>query len=237
MRIEWELAGFQIERGRIGQAFGFIAAKFRMDWTLSFSEENPRMVVMVSKLDHCLYDLLLKKRSGEIRCEIPLILSNHPDCKPIADSFGIPFRVIAVGQENREEAEQEQIREIRKAEADFVVLARYMQVLSGSFVDAFQNRIINIHHSFLPAFVGAKPYHQAYHRGVKIIGATSHFVTGELDNGPIIDQDVTRISHRDSLPDLVQKGKELEKLVLSRAVKLFVEHKVLVSENKTVIFD
>jgi len=237
MRIEWELDGFRIPREKIGQAFGFIADKFQMDWRLVFSDEVPRVAIMVSKFDHCLYDLLLKWQSREILMDIPLIISNHEDLRPVAEYYRIPFFVFPVTAETKKEVEQEEIRLLRQHNVDTVVLARYMQVLSSDFIRVYPNQIINIHHSFLPAFVGAKPYHQAYARGVKLIGATSHYVTEELDNGPIIVQDVIAVSHRDSVHDMINKGKEVEKRVLSRAVKLHVEHKVLVFHNKTVVFD
>jgi len=237
MRIEWELDGFRIPREKIGQAFGFIADKFQMDWRLVFSDEVPRVAIMVSKFDHCLYDLLLKWQSREILMDIPLIISNHEDLRPVAEYYRIPFFVFPVTAETKKEVEQEEIRLLRQHNVDTVVLARYMQVLSSDFIRVYPNQIINIHHSFLPAFVGAKPYHQAYARGVKLIGATSHYVTEELDNGPIIVQDVIAVSHRDSVDDMINKGKEVEKRVLSRAVKLHVEHKVLVFHNKTVVFD
>lgn len=237
MRIEWDLEGFKIPRPKIAQAFEPIAEKFSMDWRLEFTSRKLRMAIFVSKFDHCLYDLLLRNRSGELRAEIALILSNHEAARPIAESFGIPFHLFHVTKETKTEVEDREMELLTENRIDLIVLARYMQILSDRFAERFRNRIINIHHSFLPAFVGAKPYHQAYSRGVKIIGATSHYVTAELDQGPIIEQDVTRISHRDSVEDLIQKGQNLEKLVLSRAVKLHLEHKVLVFGNKTVVFD
>jgi formyltetrahydrofolate deformylase len=237
MRIEWELEGFEIPKQEIPGAFGVIAGKFSMDWELHFSSVIPRLAIMASKLDHCLYDLLLKNKSGELRAEITLIISNHSDVKPIADYFGIDFYTFPIDKENKFEAERKEIELLQKEKIDLIVLARYMQVLSENFVELFSNKIINIHHSFLPAFVGAKPYHQAFTRGVKLIGATSHYVTKDLDNGPIIAQGVISVSHRDSLEDLIQKGKELEKTVLSRAVKHHLENKTLVFGNKTVVFD
>jgi formyltetrahydrofolate deformylase len=237
MRIEWDLEGFKIPRPKIAQAFEPIAEKFSMDWRLEFTSRKLRMAIFVSKFDHCLYDLLLRNRSGELRAEIALILSNHEAARPIAESFGIPFHLFHVTKETKTEVEDREMELLTENRIDLIVLARYMQILSDRFAERFRNRIINIHHSFLPAFVGAKPYHQAYSRGVKIIGATSHYVTAELDQGPIIEQDVARISHRDSVEDLIQKGQNLEKLVLSRAVKLHLEHKVLVFGNKTVVFD
>ncbi len=237
MRIEWELDEFIISRERIREEFSVLAEKFSMNFRLLFSSVIPKIAVFVSKLDHCLYDILLKNKSGEIRAEIPIIISNHPDLKPVADYFGIEYRVFSLLDGSKEETETDELMILEKLSIDLVVLARYMQVLSGNFISRYPSRIINIHHSFLPAFVGAKPYHQAYRRGVKVIGATSHYVTEELDNGPIIDQDVLRVSHRDSLEDLICKGQELEKTVLARAVKYHLENKTLVFGNKTVIFD
>jgi formyltetrahydrofolate deformylase len=237
MRIEWELGGFNIPLGNIGEEFSKLASKFSMDFRLLFSNSVPRIAVFVSKFDHCLYDLLLKHKSGEIKAQIPIIISNHPDLKPVADYFGIEYRVFSLQDKPREDVEKEELGLLDSLSVDLVVLARYMQILSPAFIKHFPSRIINIHHSFLPAFVGAKPYHQAYRRGVKVIGATSHYVTEELDNGPIIDQDVLRVSHRDSLDDLICKGRELEKTVLTRAVKFHLENKTLVFGNKTVVFD
>jgi formyltetrahydrofolate deformylase len=236
MRVEWELDGFQIPRDRITEAFSFIAGKFNMDYRIRFSTEKTRMAIMVSKLDHCLYDLLLRHKAGEYHAEIVMIISNHKDLSAVAEYFGIPFRVFPVTADNRETMEPEEIELLKQNQIDLVVLARYMQILSPAFVEAFPCRIINIHHSFLPAFVGAKPYHQAFRRGVKLIGATSHYVTEVLDNGPIIEQDVAQITHRESVEDLVRTGKDLEKLVLSRAVKRHLQHKTLVYQNRTVVF-
>jgi formyltetrahydrofolate deformylase len=237
MRIEWELDGFKIPNNKIGDAFSFIADKFKMNWKLHFSSYTPRIAVMVSKFDHCLYEILLQNKAGELKADIPVIISNHEDLKPIADYFKVDFQLIQVNKDNKTEMEKKEIELMKKLNIDLIVLARYMQILSGDFVREYPARIINIHHSFLPAFVGAKPYHQAYQRGVKLIGATSHYVTAELDDGPIIVQDVTQISHRDSVEDLVRKGKELEKMVLTRAVKHHLENKTLVFGNKTVVFD
>ncbi len=195
------------------------------------------MAVFVSKLDHCLADLLYRYQSGELHCEIPIILSNHEDTRWLAETYGVPYQYVHVERDNKAEAEKMQVAILRDVAADFIVLARYMQVLSADFIHRYPNRIINIHHSFLPAFHGAKPYHRAFERGVKLIGATSHYVTEVLDDGPIIDQDVTRISHRDALEDLVQKGADLEKIVLSRAVRWHIDNRVLVYANKTVVFD
>jgi len=236
-RVEWELEGFAIPRDGIAEAFAPIAERFGMDWSLRFSDYVPRVAIFVSKLEHCLWDLLARWRMGELRAEIPLIISNHPDHRAIAEGFGIEFRHFAVTPENRPEQEPRILEVLAGKKVDAIVLARYMQVLSDSFVAHYPNRIINIHHSFLPAFAGARPYHQAHERGVKIIGATAHYVTPELDQGPIIEQDVVRVSHRDSVADLVRKGRDLEKTVLARAVDLHLRNRVLVYGNKTVVFD
>ncbi|MFW5684918.1 MAG: formyltetrahydrofolate deformylase [Spirochaetota bacterium] len=237
MRIEWDLSGFALPEEKIGPAFEPIAIKFGMTFRLEFSSRTTRMAILVSQYDHCLYDLLLRNREGETHAEIRLILSNHQSLRPVAELFGVPFHHIPVKRGEKQAAEQRQLELLREHEIDLVVLARYMQILSPGFVGAYPNRIINIHHSFLPAFVGAKPYHQAYERGVKIIGATSHYVTDDLDQGPIIEQDVTRVTHRDSIESMVRKGRDLEKLVLSRAVKLHLEHRVMALGNRTVVFD
>lgn len=237
MRIEWELKGFRIEKSAIPDAFRPIADKLSMDWRLQFSSDVPRMAVMVSKMDHCLYELLLKKESRDLHAEIPLVIGNHPDLESVARYFNIDFQYIPMDPNDRKGTEQKELELLKKYKIDMIVLARYMQVLSDEFISHYPNRIINIHHSFLPAFVGAKPYHQAFIRGVKLIGATSHYVTAELDNGPIIAQDVIQISHRDSLDDLISKGKELERTVLARAVKYHLENKTLVYQNRTVVFD
>jgi formyltetrahydrofolate deformylase len=194
------------------------------------------MIILVSKYDHCLVDLLSRHQSGELACEIPLIISNHPDNQPIADFYKIPYTVISITKDNKQQAEKQIHSLIEKHKTDFMVLARYMQILSNGFVNRYPQRIVNIHHSFLPAFVGAKPYHQAFERGVKLIGATSHYVTEVLDDGPIIEQDVVRVSHRDTVDDLIRKGRDLEKVVLSRAVRWHVENRVLLYGNKTVVF-
>jgi len=237
MRIEWSLTKFKIQKSKIKNAFDPIAGKFGMDWNLYFTDEAPRMAIFVSKYTHCLYDLLLRQKSGQLRCVIALIVSNHPDAKGIAKDFGIKFSQITVDKKNKTSAEKRQAALLRDEKIDVVVLARYGQILTKDFVSQFSNQIINIHHSFLPAFVGKSPYAQAYKKGVKIIGATSHYVVSELDAGPIIEQDTVRVSHRDALGDLVMKGEDLEKVVLSRAVRWHLEHKILVYNNKTVIFD
>jgi len=207
-----------------------------MKWRLAQSSHRPRMIILVSKYDHCLVDLLYRHQSGELACEIPLILSNHPDNQAVAEFYNIPYEVVAVTKENKQAAESKIQNLIDEHQPDFLVLARYMQILSNEFVNRYSQRIINIHHSFLPAFVGARPYHQAFERGVKLIGATSHYVTEVLDDGPIIEQDVVRVSHRDTVEDLIRKGRDLEKVVLSRAVRSHVENRVLVYGNKTVVF-
>ena len=236
-RIEWDLTGFQIDMKDFARHFSPIADRIAMTWQIALSSERLRVAVFVSKYDHCLVDLLYRWHTGELACEIPLIVSNHPDAKRQADFYGIPFHEIQVTKENKVEAERRQREFLVEHHVDLVVLARYMQILSPEFIARYPQRIINIHHSFLPAFVGAKPHHQAFDRGVKLLGATAHYVTAMLDDGPIIEQDVIRISHRDSLRDLVQKGRDLEKIVLSRAVGWHLEHRVLLYGNKTVVFD
>jgi formyltetrahydrofolate deformylase len=236
MRVEWDLNGFSIPREKIATAFEPIADKFSMDFRMEFSDSVHRMAIFVSQYDHCLYDLILRNREGETHADIRCVIGNHPEMENIARIFDIPFHHIPVSRTNKAEVEARQIEILERERIDVIVLARYMQILSDDFVSRYSGKIINIHHSFLPAFVGAKPYHQAYARGVKIIGATSHYVTAELDQGPIIEQDVARISHRDSVSDLVSTGRDLEKLVLTRAVKLHLEHRVLIFGNKTVVF-
>jgi formyltetrahydrofolate deformylase len=237
MRVEFDPKDFDIDLADFAKHFSPIAEKFAMQWRLARSNVRQKMAILVSKYDHCLVDLLYRHKSGELACEIPLVISNHPDNGPIADFYRIPFFVVSVTKENKSEAEQKILALLKQHNPDFIVLARYMQILSNQFVNEYPHRIINIHHSFLPAFVGAKPYHQAFTRGVKLIGATSHYVTDVLDDGPIIEQDVVRISHRDSLDDLLQKGRDLEKVVLSRAVRWHIENRVLLYGNKTVVFD
>jgi len=236
-RVEWELAGFRIPRTALADAFKPIAEKLGMQWELRFSDCVPRIAVFVSKLEHCLYDLLLRHRAGEFQAEIPLVISNHPDLRSLVEGFGVPYHYYPITEETKPAQEAKQIELLEEQRIDLIVLARYMQVLSDEFVGRFSNRMINIHHSFLPAFPGARPYHQAYERGVKIIGATSHYVTTELDQGPIIEQDVVRVSHRDSVEDLIRKGKDLEKVVLARAVSLHLRNRILVYGHKTVVFD
>jgi formyltetrahydrofolate deformylase len=237
MRVEFDPTGFDFDLADFARYFSLIAEKFAMTWRLALTARRKKMIILVSKYDHCLVDLLYRHHSGELNCEIPLVISNHPDNKPIADFYGIPYETVAVAKENKQEAEARILALLKQHDPDFIVLARYMQILSNEFVNQYPHRIINIHHSFLPAFIGAKPYHQAFERGVKLIGATSHYVTEVLDDGPIIEQDVVRISHRDSLDDLLQKGRDLEKVVLSRGVRWHIENRILLYGNKTVVFD
>ncbi|NRB58483.1 MAG: formyltetrahydrofolate deformylase [Winogradskyella sp.] len=213
-----------------------LAIDYGLQWNIYSANKKPKMALFVSKYDHCLYDILGRYNSGELHLEIPFILSNHKDLKPIADSFKIPFYHVPISKETKAEAEEKQLELLSSYDIDFVVLARYMQIVSNRLIDKYPNKIINIHHSFLPAFVGAKPYHSAYKRGVKIIGATSHYITEELDAGPIIEQDVAHVSHTHSIKDLIAKGRDLEKIVLSTAIKLHANRKVMVYNNKTVIF-
>ena len=228
MRIEWELKDFLVPQEKIEDYFATLyAQKYEMNFRLYFSDTKPRMAIFVSKMSHCLFDLLARYTAGEWNVEIPLIISNHPDLQHVAERFGIPFHLFPITKETKEEQEKKEMELLAKHKITFIVLARYMQVISEQMINAYPNRIINIHHSFLPAFVGAKPYHAAFERGVKIIGATSHYVTTELDAGPIIEQDVVRITHKDTVQDLVNKGKDLEKIVLSRAVQKHIERKVL----------
>ena len=241
MRVEFDPKDFDIDLtdkdlADFGKHFSPIAEKFQMTWRLALSSRRPRMIIFVSKYDHCLVDLLYRHQSGELACDIPLIISNHSDNQPIADFYKIPYAVISITKDNKCQAEEHIQKLIETHDADFMVLARYMQILSNDFVGRYPQRIINIHHSFLPAFVGARPYHQAFERGVKLIGATSHYVTEVLDDGPIIEQDVVRVSHRDTVEDLIRKGRDLEKVVLSRAVRWHVENRVLLYGNKTVVF-
>lgn len=238
MRIEWELKDFLVPQEKIEDYFATLyAQKYEMNFRLYFSDTKPRMAIFVSKMSHCLFDLLARYTASEWNVEIPLIISNHPDLQHVAERFGIPFHLFPITKETKEEQEKKEMELLAKHKITFIVLARYMQVISEQMINAYPNRIINIHHSFLPAFVGAKPYHAAFERGVKIIGATSHYVTTELDAGPIIEQDVVRITHKDTVQDLVNKGKDLEKIVLSRAVQKHIERKVLAYKNKTVIFN
>ncbi|MTF39589.1 formyltetrahydrofolate deformylase [Cyanobacterium aponinum UTEX 3221] len=241
-RIEWQLQGFNLPRHLINEAFGALAQRhfvtaspLQAKWKLHFSDTVPKVAIWVSKQDHCLYDLLWRIKSKELKAEVGLIISNHPDLDPIAQQFNIEYHHLPITKENKKEQELKQLELLKNAEIDLVILAKYMQVLSSDFIKEFP-AVINIHHSFLPAFIGAKPYHQAYSRGVKIIGATAHYVTQDLDAGPIIEQDVVRISHRDTVQDLIRKGKDLEKIVLARGVRLHLQNRVLVYGNRTVVF-
>ncbi len=236
-RVEWELDGFEIAREGIAEAFRPLAEAFEMDWSLRFSDEVPRIALFVSKLPHCLYDLLARWRLGELKAVIPAVVSNHEEHRAIAASFGVAYRRFEITPDMKEEQESRIAAWLEEERIDVIVLARYMQILGEGLIARYPNRIINIHHSFLPAFAGARPYHHAYERGVKIIGATAHYVTAELDQGPIIDQDVARVSHRDSVDDLVRKGRDLEKVVLARAVDLHLRNRIVVYGNKTVVFD
>ena len=237
MRVEFDPSDMDFPFSEFDRHFATIASELKVQYRLARSNYRPRMVIMVSQYDHCLVDLLYRHHSGELGCEIPLIISNHPDSQAVADFYKIPYAIVPVSKDNKEKAEQTVLKLLGEQKPDFIVLARYMQILSNEFVQQYPNRIINIHHSFLPAFIGAKPYHQAFTRGVKLIGATSHYVTEVLDDGPIIEQDVVRISHRDSLEDLLQKGRDLEKVVLSRAVRWHVDNRILLYGNKTVVFE
>jgi len=236
MRVEFDPKDFDIDLADFGKHFSPVAEDFQMKWRLAQSSLRQRMIVLVSKYDHCLVDLLYRHKSGELACDIPLIISNHADNQAIADFYKIPYVIVPVTKDNKAQAEAKIQALIDEKKPDFMVLARYMQILSNEFVNRYPQRIINIHHSFLPAFVGARPYHQAFERGVKLIGATSHYVTEVLDDGPIIEQDVVRVSHRDTVEDLIRKGRDLEKVVLSRAVRWHVENRVLLYGNKTVVF-
>jgi formyltetrahydrofolate deformylase len=236
-RIEWDLQGFQLDINNFSEKFSPIAKRFEMQWRVALSSYRPRVAIFVSKYDHCLVDLLYRQRGGELACDIPLMISNHAEARRHADFYYIPFHVIPVTKENKAEAERQELALLREHKIDLIVLARYMQVLSTDFIAHYPQRIINIHHSFLPAFIGGKPHHQAYERGVKLIGATAHYVTEILDDGPIIEQGVTRVSHRDSVEDLVEKGRDLEKVVLSRAVRWHIENRILLHHNRTIIFE
>jgi formyltetrahydrofolate deformylase len=237
MRVEWELAHFSIPKDKIADYFEtLIAHNNEMIFELHFSEEKPRMAIFVSKMSHCLFDILARYTAGEWNVEIPLIISNHPDMAPVAEGFGIDYHVFPINKTNKDDLEPKELALLKEYNIDFIVLARYMQIISDDFINHYPHRIINIHHSFLPAFVGAKPYHAAYQRGVKIIGATSHYVTPELDAGPIIKQEVAHVSHKDTVNDLIAKGRDLEKIVLSKAVNKHIERKILVYNNRTVVF-
>ena len=234
-RIEWQLEGFNLPRDLIGPAFNAIAQPLQANWQLQFSDPVPRIAIWVSRQDHCLYDLIWRQRSGELAAEIPLVIGNHPQMEAIVQQFNIDYHHIPITKETRAEQEARQLELMHQYRIDLVVLAKYMQILSPDFIAQFPN-VINIHHSFLPAFAGANPYQRAYERGVKIIGATAHYVTQDLDEGPIIEQDVVGVSHRDEIADLIRKGKDLERIVLARAVRLHLQNRVLVYSNRTVVF-
>jgi len=238
MRVEWEMNGFAIPKEKISDYFNtLIAERNEMKFNLYFADHKPRMAVFVSHLPHCIYDILSRVSSGEWNVEIPLIISNHEKLQHVADEFGVPYHVFPINKTNKAEQEKAEIELLKKHKIDFIVLARYMQVISNDFIKTFPNKIINIHHSFLPAFPGAKPYHSAYERGVKLIGATSHYVTPELDAGPIIAQGVTEVSHKDNIENMKRKGLDLEKIVLSKAIWEHIQRKTLVYGNKTIVFD
>ena len=238
MRVEWEIDRFLIPKNKIEEYFRTLYAnQYEMNFRLYFNDYKPRMAIFVSKMSHCLYDLLARYTAGEWEVEIPLIVSNHPDMEIVAKRFGIEYHCFSINKDNKEEQEAKELALLQEKHIDFIVLARYMQVITGNFINHYPNRIINIHHSFLPAFVGAKPYHAAFERGVKLIGATGHYVTTELDAGPIIEQDITRISHKDTVDNLIKKGRDLEKIVLSRSVEKHIERKILAYKNKTIIFN
>jgi formyltetrahydrofolate deformylase len=237
MRVEFDPSGMDVNLDALGNEFASIAVRFEMRWRLAKGKRRPRLGILVSQYDHCLADLLYRHRAGELDCDIPLVLSNHTAAERLADFYGAEFVHLPVTRDSKAEVERRQIAMLHEQECDLVVLARYMQILSPAFLAEFPQQVINIHHSFLPAFVGARPYHQAFERGVKLIGATSHYVTEVLDDGPIIEQAVVRISHRDSVQDLVQKGRDLEKVVLSRAVGWHLDNRVLLYGKKTVVFD
>jgi len=238
MRIEWDLENFAIQRDKVAEYFEtLVGSRYQMSSQLHFSDKKPRMALFVSKMSHCFHDLLARYECGELNVEIPVVISNHSDLQEATERLGIDFHCIAINKENKKEQEVKQKLLLAEHNIDFIVLARYMQVLSDNFVKDYPQRIINIHHSFLPAFPGGRPYHSAYERGVKIIGATSHYVTAELDAGPIIEQDVVHVSHKDSVEDMVRIGRDLEKIVLARAVRHHVHHDLLVYENKTIVFE
>ncbi len=235
-RIKFDMSQLHTDRRSLETAIGEVAERFSMSWRLCDRKHRYKTAIFVSKYDHCLYDLLLRQQSGELATDIPLIVSNHPDLERVADQFGIPFHHLPITKDTKAEQESRTLDLLNEAGVDLVVLARYMQILTDDFLNAFTGQVINIHHSFLPAFMGSKPYHRAFERGVKLIGATAHYATAELDEGPIIEQDVVRCSHRDSVQDLVRKGRDLEKVVLARAVRLHLDDRILVYDNKTVVF-
>jgi formyltetrahydrofolate deformylase len=236
LRIAWEMKNFSVPEADVREAFAPLAKEFNATWQISFTARKQRVAVFVSKFDHCLQEILWRNRLGEFDVDICLIVSNHEDLRPLAGQYGIPYVVFPITNANRSEQEKKELSLLREYEIDTIVLARYMQILSTEFVDEYPNQIINIHHSFLPAFAGRDPYRQAYERGVKIIGATSHYVTKDLDEGPIIEQDIIRISHKDGVSDLVRKGRDLERMILARALFYHAQHRILVHGTKTIVF-
>jgi len=236
IRLAWDMKNFSVSEADVAEAFSPLGKEFDARWEMNFTGKNMQVAIFVSKLDHCLQEILWRQRLGEFNIDIPVIISNHEDLKPLADHYGVPFFFFPISGEIKEQQEEKELALLKEHNIDTVVLARYMQVLTPSFVKNFSNRIINIHHSFLPAFVGSNPYKQAYERGVKIIGATSHYVTETLDDGPIIEQDVIRISHKDTVDDLVRKGRDLERLILARALYYHAQYRVLVHGKKTIVF-
>ena len=237
IRIEWDLKNFSIPASEIANALAPLAKEFNAEWEINFTGKNLRVVIFVSKYDHCLQEILWRQRLGEFNIDIPLIVSNHENLKPLADYYGIPYYIFPITKDNKDEQEKKELELLKENKIDGVVLARYMQILTPRFINVYPNKIINIHHSFLPAFAGSNPYKQAYDRGVKIIGATSHYVTEDLDDGPIIEQDIIRISHKDTVSDLIRKGRDLERLILARALYYHAHHRILVFEKKTIVFD
>lgn len=235
-RIKFDLSELHTDRTSLETAISEVAQRFSMNWRIADGRSRSRTAIFVSKYDHCLYDLLLRQRAGELSTDIPLIISNHPDLEPVAKQFDVPFRHLPIAKGAKRAQEKEALALLQAERIDLVVLARYMQILTDDFLKEYSGQVINIHHSFLPAFMGSKPYHRAFERGVKLIGATAHYATADLDEGPIIEQDVVRCSHRDSVQDLVRKGRDLEKVVLARAVRWHLDDRILVYDNKTVVF-
>ena len=237
VRIAWDMKNFSIPPSEVVEAFTPLAKEFNATWRINFTGQNLRVGIFVSKYDHCLREILWRQKMGEFNIDIPLIISNHEDLRPLAEHYNIPYYVFPIMQENKPEQEKKELALLKENKIDTIVLARYMQILTPQIIDKYKNQIINIHHSFLPAFVGSNPYKQAYERGVKIIGATSHYVTKELDDGPIIEQDIIRISHKDTVKDLIRKGRDLERLILAKALYFHSEHRILVHGKKTIIFE
>jgi len=237
IRVAWDMSRFSISPGELIDAFSPLAREFKASWDIKFPEQKMKIAIFVSKYDHCLQEILWRNSIGEFPIEIPLIISNHPDLEGLVAHYKIPYHVFPISSSNKLQQEEQELKLLAEHKVDTIILARYMQIVSDQFIRKYPNKIINIHHSFLPAFAGSNPYRQAYQRGVKIIGATSHYVTAELDEGPIIEQDIRRITHRDSLDDLIRKGRDLERIVLARAIRYHSEHRILVHGRKTIIFD